>query len=156
MRELTFAAVHHPQFIDGGEWMLVDHPTVRPLQKGAPDLGWEGDERLAVYLHQKSKTFVLWRLEAGGEYMPVSSYGVGEQITPATVNETIRGLIRTDSRRGFNPLDDVADQMAKAEAVQQAEHRERISQTADKLLYGLSKSHLPGVEVPYRRNLLAD
>ena len=153
MREITLATVYHPEHI-GNEWVLVDHPTVRPLQDGSPALGWEGDPRLAVYLHKPSKTFVLWRLEMNGEYMPISHYGIENELTPASINLTIQGLIRTDSRRGFDPGAAVLEQVAKDEAANEVAWRERVSQTADKLLYGLSKSHLPGVDVSYPRNLL--
>lgn len=153
MRELTLATVYHPEHI-GNEWLLVDHPTVRPLQDGAPDLGWEGDPRLAVYLHKPSKTFVLWRLESNGEYLPVSRYAVGEEITPASVNQTIRDLIRTDSRRGFDPGADVFNRMDMVERERERVHHDRVVAAADKILFALSKAHLPGVDVSYPRNLL--
>ena len=153
MREISLATVYHPEHIDN-DWVLVDHPTTRPLQDGSPALGWEGDARLAVYLHKPSKTFVLWRLEATGEYMPISHYGLENELTPASINATIRDLIRTDSRRGFDPGAAVLEQVAKTEAADAAAWKERVSATADKLLFGLSQSHLPGVDVSYPRNLL--
>jgi hypothetical protein len=69
-RELTLSTVYHPEHMDGG-WQRVDHPTVEPFQKGAPDLGWEGDPRLVVYLCNPTKQFVLWRLEHDDEYRRV-------------------------------------------------------------------------------------
>jgi hypothetical protein len=152
MRELTLAQVHHPDFIDN-DWMLVTHPTVDPLTQGAPDLGWEGDPRLAVYLHKPSQTFVLWRLEANGEYLPVAKYGIGQEITPASINQTIRDLIRTDSRRGFDPHDDVMARRDELERDQARNQEAYIHDFADKLLYGLSRSHLPGVDVTRIRQL---
>jgi hypothetical protein len=153
VRELTIVKVAHPEHI-GNEWLLVDHPVIRPLQDGEPTLGWEGDSRLAVYLHKPSKTFVLWRLESNGEYLPISNYGIGESITPGTVNETIRDLIRTDSRRGFDPGADVFAKLDARDAENEYQHRQRVGATADKLLFALSKSHLPGIDVSYPRNLL--
>lgn len=153
-RELTLHTVHHPLFIDN-EWMLVEHPTVAPLQDGAPDLGWEGDPRLAVYLHKPTQTFVVWRLESNGEYLPVARFGIGQEITPASINQTIRDLIRVDSRRGFDPYADVIarqDEVARDQAREQAAY---ISDFADKLLYGLSRSHLPGIDVTRVRQLPA-
>lgn len=152
LREETLLRADHPEFI-GNEWVRVDHPTCDPFQTGAPDLGWEGDERLVVYLHKEAETFVLWRLEANGEYMPISTFGIGQEITPASVNHTIRDLIRTDTRRGFNAYTTVMD---AGEAVAKDQARRQLDwlhDFADKLLYGLSRSHLPGVDVTRIRQL---
>ena len=151
-RELTLAAVYHPEFI--GDWQLVDHPTVRPLQNGAPDLGWEGDNRLAVYLHNGTKTFVLWRLEAHGEYMPVAKLPEGRSITPESINSLIRNLVRIDGRRGFDAGAEVeAAQDAHNAALDEA-RRENVAAMADKLHYGLAHSHLPGVDISRPRQLV--
>ena len=152
-RELTFATVHHPEFIDDGTWMLVDHPTVRPLQDGEPTLGWDGDPRLAVYLHLQSECFVVWRLEANGEYLPVAQYGLGQSITPESINQTIRDLIRTDSRRGFDPYDAVIEAQNIVDRHQETDRQAQVHELADKMLYGLSRSHLPGVDVTRVRNV---
>ena len=153
VRELTLpGVVRHPEFIDGGTWRLVDHPTVRPLQDGASDLGWDGDPRLAVYLHLESETFVLWRLEASGEYLPVGRFGLGADITPASINATIRRLIEVDSRRGFDPYTDVIGKLAAQEATTAQTRQDALGEFADKFLYGLSRSHLPGVDITRVRN----
>jgi hypothetical protein len=152
-RELTIAGtVHHPEFI-GDDWQRVDHPTCRPLQDGAAELGWEGDNRLVVYLHKPAQTFVLWRLEANGEYLPVGSFGLGQEITPASINQTIRRLVEVDSRNGFDPYLDV---IGKIEAQERSDARDRwdaLSEFADKFLFGLSQSHLPGVDISRVRNV---
>jgi hypothetical protein len=152
-RELTLTAVHHPEFI-GDDWQLVDHPTVRPISDGAPDLGWEGDARLAVYLCKPTQQFVLWRLEADNEYRPVAQLPSGQPITPDSVNRLCRRLVEIDQRRGFDPYLDVITSIEKAEKDQAQAQQERIVQVADKLLFGLSRSHLPGIDVSYKHNLL--
>lgn len=152
-RELTLTAVHHPEFI-GDEWQLVDHPTVRPIADGAPDLGWEGDARLAVYLCKPTQQFVLWRLEADNEYRPVAQLPSGQAITPESVNRLCRRLVEIDQRRGFDPYLDVIGTIEKVEKAEAAAQSERISEVADKLLFGLSRSHLPGVDISYKHNLL--
>ena len=152
-RELTILSIHHPEFI-GNDWQLVNHPTVAPLQEGAPELGWEGDSRLAVYLCKPTQQFVLWRLEADNEYRPVAQLPAGASITPDSVNKLCRRLVEIDQRRGFDPYQDVLTSIEKAEKVQADAQRERISETADKLLFGLSRSHLPGVDISYKHNLL--
>lgn len=152
-RELTLTAVHHPEFI-GDEWQLVDHPTVRPIADGAPDLGWEGDARLAVYLCKPTQQFVLWRLEADNEYRPVAQLPSGQAITPESVNRLCRRLVEIDQRRGFDPYLDVIGTIEKVEKAEAVAQSERISEVADKLLFGLSRSHLPGVDISYKHNLL--
>jgi hypothetical protein len=152
-RELTLVDVHHPEFI-GNDWQRVDHPTVAPLADGAPDLGWEGDSRLAVYLCKPTQQFVLWRLENDGEYRPVAQLPSGAAITPDSVNRLIRRLVEIDQRRGFDPYLDVITSIEKAEKDQAQAQQERIVQVADKLLFGLSRSHLPGIDVSYKHNLL--
>lgn len=149
-REVTLLGVHHPEFIDG-EWERVDHPVVGPFADGAPDLGWEGDTRLVVYLHNPSKTFVLWRYEHDGQYRPVQP--LPYNLTPASVNETITNLIRTDQRRGFDAYQEVVDSQAAYDRAAANETKDRISDFADKLLYGLSRSHMPGVDVTVLRQV---
>jgi hypothetical protein len=148
IRELTLATVDHPLRI-GADWLRVDHPTVRPLQDGAPTLGWEGDPRLVMYLHGPSETFVVWRLEADGEYRPVGHHsGV---LTPDHINQVIRALISVDQHRG--PVDPYETVIAAQDA--QDRERERIRRDwsadfADKLHFGLSRTHLPGIDVAKR------
>lgn len=144
MRELTLIEVYHPEFIDN-EWQRVDHPTVRPIQQGAPELGWEGDNRLVVYLHKPSQTFMLWRLEHDGEYRAVAKLPPGASITPQSVNTCIRNLVRIDSRRGFDALADVEQEMAVQEQRIITARQEWISDFADKFHAALAWSHLPGV-----------
>lgn len=152
-RELTLTSVYHPEFIDG--WQLVDHPTIRPIQNGAPDLGWEGDTRLAVYLHNETKTFVLWRLEFDGEYRPVARLQSGQEITPDAVNSLIRNLVRIDARRGFDPGAEVQDAQDKWKADQEKVRKEAVADFADRLQFGFAHSHLPGVDVTRPRQVLS-
>ena len=152
-RELTISTIHHPEFI-GNDWQLVDHPTVRPIADGAGDLGWEGDARLAVYLCKPTQQFVLWRLEADNEYRPVAQLPSGQAITPDSVNRLIRRLVEIDQRRGFDPYQDVIKAIQRDEKDEADAQRERISEVADKLLFGLSRSHLPGIDISYKHNLL--
>ena len=151
-RELTYAAVYHPEFI-GDEWQLVDHPTVRPLQNGDPTLGWEGDVRLAVYLFKPTKRFVLWRLEHDNEYRPVAQLPEDAELTFALINKLIRRLIEIDQRRGANPLDVVEGEMARRANDLARIRQDRISDFADKLHFGLAHSHLPGVDVTRPRQV---
>jgi hypothetical protein len=93
-------------------------------------------------------------LENDGEYRPVAQLPSGAAITPDSVNRLIRRLVEIDQRRGFDPYLDVITSIEKAEKDQAQAQQERIVQVADKLLFGLSRSHLPGIDVSYKHNLL--
>lgn len=147
-RELTLTAIVHPLNIGGDEWLRVDHPTLDPIQNGAPTLGWEGDPRLVVYLHGKSKTFVLWRLEHDDEYRAVAQ--IKDNISEENVNALCRRLVEIDTRNGFDAYQDVMDAQARAD-LEADKHREAwVSDFSDKLLFGLARSHLPGVDIAKR------
>lgn len=146
-RELTLLRVEHPQFIDN-DWIRVDHPTVEPLQGGMPTVGWEGDPRLVIYLHKPSQTFVLWRLEHDGEYRPTAS--ISGDITPESINRLCARLVEIDQRRGFNAFQEVMDTQARQDAEVEQRRIEASNAFADKFLFGLARSHLPGVDIAKR------
>lgn len=148
LREATLLGVSHPEFIDNGTWQRVDHPVLDPLTTGNADYGWEGDDRLVIYLHLESKTFVLWRLEADGEYRTVAQFsGV---IDAENVNRLCQRLVRIDTRRGFDPYADVIAAEDKKAADKDARLREASDAFADKLHFGLARSHMPGVDISRR------
>lgn len=138
-------AVDHPEHLYG--MLRVDHPTLDPLTQGAADLGWEGDPRLVVYLNQLTDRFFLYRLEDDNQYRGVAQLPAGGEITPANVNQLCRMLVRTDQRRGFDP---VADIVAAQDAYQRkaaADRQAFIEGWADKFHYTLARSHLPGIDI---------
>lgn len=144
-RELTLTKVFHPLNMDGDAWLRVDHPTLDPIFNGAPTLGWEGDPRLVVYLHGDSETFVLWRLEADGEYRAVAQ--IHGNISPENVNSLCARLVEIDQRRGFDAYEDVMKAQEKLERENDTRRDEWAAAFADKLRFGLARSHLPGVDV---------
>lgn len=146
-RELTLLNVDHPLTQDNGAWLRVDHPVLAPLFDGAPDLGWEGDSRLVVYLHLEAQTFCLWRLEANGEYMPVAHMPPGAALTNESVNKLITRLVQIDQRRGFDPYADVIKAQDMADAAAAANRKAWLEQFCDKMLFGLARQHLPGVDI---------
>ncbi len=148
LREATLLGVTHPEFIDEGAWQRVDHPVLSPLVEGNADYGWAGDERLVVYLHLESKTFVLWRLEHDAEYRTVAQ--LSGTITPENVNRLCKRLVEVDTRRGFDAYQDVVGAQEAQDRAQAVEREAWVSQFADKLLFGLARSHLPGVDIAKR------
>lgn len=143
MREITYATVTHPEFM--GDFRHVDIPA---LANPAPVLGWEGDPRLAVYW--TGTKHILYRLEADGEYRGICE--IEGRLGTETINRIICRLIEIDQRRGFKP-GEVADQM-DTDREREADRvlTDQIHAFADKLHYGLSRSHLPGIDVTRVRN----
>lgn len=146
-REVTILGNVHPEFLENGTLLRVDHPTVDPLTSGAPTLGWDGDSRLAIYLHLQSQRFILYRLESDGEYRGIARLPIGAEITPASINSLITRLIEIDSRRGFDPGADVEKAQAKAEKARLANLSAQIAEVGDKLHFGLARQYLPGIDV---------
>lgn len=149
-RELTLTTIEHPLTQDGGAWLRVDHPVLAPLTDGAPDLGWEGDSRLVVYLHLEAQTFALWRLEMNGDYMPVAHMPPGKPLNPESVNKLVKRLVEIDTRRGFDPYADVIATQEAADAVAEANRQAWLKEFCDKMLFGLARQHMPGIDVAKR------
>ena len=146
-RELTLARIFHPQFIDN-DWIRVDHPVTDPIANGMPTVGWEGDPRLVVYLHKPTETFVLWRLEHDEEYRAVAT--LEGDITPESINKCCTRLVEIDQRRGFDAYKTVMDAQDAADIAAEKARIEASNAFADKFLFGLARSHLPGVDVAKR------
>ena len=155
MRELTLATVIHPDFLEDGTLMLVDHPTVAPLQDGAPDLGWEGDNRFAIYLHLADQRFIVYRLEHDNEYRGFARLPVGAELTPESINSLIGRIIAGDTRRGADPVGDIVRAQAAWERDRVREQTAQIADIADKLHWGLARSHLPGLDITRPRHTLS-
>ena len=131
--------------------MRVDHPTVRPLSEGAPDLGWEADPRWAIYLHLQDKRFVVYRLEHDNEYRGFARLPEGQELTPESINQLILRIIAGDSRRGADPVAEIVRAQAEWQRDRDRENRAFIGDLADKLMWALSRQHLPGLDIPKQR-----
>lgn len=154
IREETLLTVDHPEFIDG-QWQRVDHPTCAPLQDGLPTVGWEGDPRLVVYLCLPTKQFVLWRLEATNEYLPVCALPSGGEITVQNIARLCARLVEIDTRRGHDAHQSVMDAIDTYERHQETDRQAWLGDVADRLLFGLANSHLPGISITRPRQLLS-
>lgn len=60
----------HPIVI-GDRYLWLDGDIITKLHHGDPTIGWEGDERLAVYFDQATERWEIWRLEDDNEYRRV-------------------------------------------------------------------------------------
>src|SRR4051812_40659684 len=90
------------------------------LTKGDGVLGWEGDDRLALYLDMAERTWDLWRVEADGVLRPTMRLDADVWRGPEVVAEMVMRLISQDQRRGVSVLKVVEDSHAKVEAANEA------------------------------------
>lgn len=101
--------------------LVRDQPdATNPIVFGAPELGWPGDPRLAVYYWPRRRTYVLVRLcdrVAAGEpeYQVICEMPGNRPLSPAGVNQAIRKLIAIDTRRGFDPHAEILANNARVE-----------------------------------------
>jgi hypothetical protein len=64
----------HPTWVDGRR-LWIDgamQDLIHKLHHGDPTIGWEGDERLAVYFNDDTKCWEVMRLEDDGIYRLVA------------------------------------------------------------------------------------
>lgn len=157
-REETLAGVLHPEWLrppNGPPRQRLDHPCTWPLEYGAPDLGWEGDNRLCLYANAAANTWELWRLEHDGEYRQTGlSSPPGVSIPgPEQINKLIKRLVDIDTRRGFDPHE---ESIVVARTIDEARAKSRSDRiqgdVAPKLRWALGRSYLPGVDVLPRQS----
>lgn len=151
MREVTYATYPHPEFLGAG-WQRVDHPELAPLTVGEPTLGWQGDPRLAIYKGatrgedgRPRTSYVLYRLEADGEYRPVCA--IQGTLGVETVSRLCARLVEIDGQRGWDPLAVIAQEDAYRAKAARDRQTAFIGDFADKFQFALRWSHLPGVDI---------
>lgn len=143
LREHSVAGIRHPDPMrvgDSGRVLtLIDDPMCDRLTKGDSVFGWEGDERLALYLDMRERTWDLWRMEGDGVYRPTMRLSADVWRGPEVVAEMVMRLIGSDQRRGVKVLDVVERAAKKAEAASEARQSEWVGEAADRLAHGLIK-----------------
>lgn len=136
---LLTARVFHPDHLQRGALILVDHPVVRPLQDGDGQ-GWEGDPRLAVYLRARQQRFEVWRLEDDGQYRRVCQAPPGRTLTPQAINRLIGRLVSIDTHRGFDPVAAVDHAETATDKARDAAMADRVrNDLADRLAHALKR-----------------
>ncbi len=123
----------------GPGWVLIDDPMAYPIQRGDPCLGFEGDDRLALYLNVAKGRWGLWRLEGDSQYRLVTSRATIETRGPELVASLIAGLVAHDTRRGFNAHEHVVKQNTLVDEAVAKHWDARHSDLNDKLRWGLKR-----------------
>lgn len=141
--------IAHPDHLVLGRrrMTLVEGPGVDPIQKGHPALGWEGDERFALYVDRTSAEWVLVRLEADGRYrVSATTDPVAHSISAIdVVGHLIRWLVEHDCARGYDPYADVVAHNDRREAELDAAFSDRIvNDLAPRLAHALRRDGVDG------------
>lgn len=129
---MTARVSPHPQLMQfQGKFEMVlveDQPVLDRLYFGAPDLGWQGDPKIAVYAWPKRDTFVVLRLLAGDEYHTIMQIRGLRPLSPSSVNRVIRQLVKIDTHRGFDPHAEILANNAKVDAAFERRNDEWIDE----------------------------
>lgn len=136
MRELTLATnqIRHPQILPDGSSVWIEAGIREKLQNGCPELGWEGDPRLEVYLGRDQRLHV-WRLEHDGEYRLVTRSKPGLGLD----DRLIRHLVSHDTRRGYDAMNDAEAHNAKVRAAQDAKDADRSMEASEHVAHAIRK-----------------
>lgn len=134
MREETLARPLHPQTLKDGSVVYMEAGIRDKLQHGDPALGWEGDARLEVYQGPDRRLYV-WRLEADGEHRLVCASRPDLPLD----ERLIRGLVRHDTRRGYDPAKSISAHNQRLEAERDAEGDAALSEAKQKVYMSLRK-----------------
>lgn len=143
LREHTLGKVKHPdplRMADSGRVLtLIDDPVADRLSGGDPLFGWEGDDRLALYIDYQGGTWDLVRLERDGIYRVARRLACQAFSSAEVVPELILWLTRNDTRRGYDPHRDVVETAVRIDAQRTKERHELVGEAAERVHHGLRK-----------------
>lgn len=152
MREATLTAHRFPDPLRLGEGgsgntrarqlTLIEDPLVSPIQKGEPILGWEGDERMALYVDHLTGEWLLVRFEHDGVYRVVVGVSIDAYSGHEIVPFLITWIVEHDTRRGFDPISSVIEHNARLDAENQSGLDALASEAADRVAHGIRKDGL--------------
>lgn len=148
-REAEFTG-QHPETLRGHDELAgysylidrVDGPLGQPFRHGAPALGWEGDLRLQLYWDGSEARYVLMRLEHDGQYRAVTATKQHTILNDEKVNQVIRRLVQTDTRRGFDVKATVDSHNAAIDREKARVEGDKHENMADKLRWALKRDGL--------------
>lgn len=146
MREATLTAVRFPDQlrVEAGRGParvvhLVDDPIVDRLRDGDPVFGWDGDNRLALYLDVPAGMWELWRYEATGVLEVVTRFPTDRYSATAIIPAAILWLREHDTRRSFDPFVAVTARNDRARAQRAAESAAMVDEAAARVKHALVK-----------------
>lgn len=138
--------IMQPHFQPNGQVVEIDSELVDALQNGYPPLGWEGDPLLFLAYNRADDRIELWRhnLNRDGKPGLVMRSRPGQRIADMNL---IRFLVEHDTRRGYNPVDEIQKHNAKVRQAALDTQRDKMGEAAERLYHGFQKDigqHLTG------------
>lgn len=126
-----------PEMMRDGSTLWVDSEFYTALHRGKPEIGWTGDERLAVY-HTDDNCLEIRRRDDQGNMRKVMRSRPGLKTLG---NEALVFLANHDSqsRRKYDVYQDVSDANALARAGQDTKRAESRAEAVDRLAHALFK-----------------
>lgn len=138
-------SIIHPQVINGRQiWLDTGmDDLIHKIQHGDPVLGWEGDERLAVYAtpNPAGMVFELWRLEDDEQYRHVMHTQPGDPFD----HNVIRWLVMNDKRRkpqGWSLDEEVKEHNRNLDEQHDAKRNEWVREEIGPRLLGAMRKDL--------------
>lgn len=130
---------------DGG-MVEIDSDLIDQLHNGYAPLGWEGDPQLFLAWNRQDQRIELWRHanDGTGKAFMVLRGPVGMRVADLRV---IDFLVKHDTRRGYDPVQEMAKHNAARRKQVDDDTRDRMSEAADRLYHGFQKDigqHLTG------------
>ena len=143
MREITLGRLKHPDFLRLSAWdtdirELVDDPVVDRLTKGDPIFGWEGDDRLALYINRTQGVWELVRLEHDNQYRTATTVP-GIRRGHDVVAGLVLWLVESDTRRGFDPHLAIVEHHTKRDRAKESALSDFEEEAADRVVHGLER-----------------
>lgn len=139
MRETAFQARDHAAQVPSGAYMLAAGSAMDDLldrlHNGQPEVGWEGDPRLALAFNRQTDRWELWRFEHDSQYRLVGVSKPGCSFPP----DTIQNLVSIDGRRGYDVVKDVERHNELNTAIADAKFGQATSAGAEKLAWALER-----------------
>ena len=143
IREPDFTPVMHPVALERGGLRLWVEPEVQEivhkLHYGDAVVGWEGDPRMALYLNEDNK-WLLVRWSPNPETMEEEPVPVLLSRPDVPIGGLIRWLVEHDCRNGHDVMAELKRRRATREAEANAESKELIGETVDRLAFSFSKN----------------
>lgn len=143
--------IMQPHFQPDGGMIEIDSELIDALHNGYSPLGWEGDPLLFLAWNRATQRMELWRhnLHGDGKAGLIMRSKPGQRIADMNI---IRFLVEHDTRRGYDPVKEIADHNAKVRKDHLDAQRDKMGEAADRLYHGFQKDigqHLTGSTKDY-------
>ncbi len=153
-------SVDVPHFLPDGSALWMDSEFMKYLHEGKPEIGWEGDPRLAPYLFEDR--IQIRRADENGNYRHIIM-----QSRPGVRTLGMEALIflaehDSQSRRKYDVVADINEHNRRVQAGRDADSADLRGEAVDRLAHALlrdigayeggsSRRFFAGVNIPGRK-----